>query len=216
MQDFITGPANAATYGYFGVDSVTGEGYAIETDAWADGPEEPVGGHCIDSWTGAQVSVPVGGLTPYPGERHNQPDYAASVVITPVGLLTLGNTTEVLAAQKYDDAFAALNVPVNSGQYGDGMINSDPLQMLQTGDPVQVGTAVRALVASAKVLNTLSLARALYECRDGNNTRLSNELFVQVRGLLARVMHVHAVPGGSVHAHWQPCTVHRWHPCCAD
>lgn len=61
LQDFITGPANNATHGYFGVDTVTGEGYAFATDAWADAPEEPVGNHCIDSWTLAPVKVPIAG-----------------------------------------------------------------------------------------------------------------------------------------------------------
>lgn len=60
-QDFITGPANDSTNGYFGVDVVTGEGYAFATDAWADAPKEPTDGHCIDSWTLAPVKVPIAG-----------------------------------------------------------------------------------------------------------------------------------------------------------
>lgn len=179
-QDFITGPANAATFGYFGVDHVTGEGYAIAADAWADSPEEPAGGHCIDSWTGAPVAVPVGGLTAYPGAAQRAPDYAAATVVSPAAMLTLGNTSGASVAQKYDDAYAALGVPAAGGQYGDGMFNSDPLLMLQSGSPGNVSVAVRALAANAKVLGTLSLARALYECREGKGARLSNELFVQV------------------------------------
>lgn len=164
------------------MDHVTGEGYALATDAWADSPEEPVDGHCIDSWTGAPVTVPIGGLTAYPGVKTNAPDYAAATVVSPASMLTLGNSSEGSVAQKYDDAYAALNVPSRGGQFGDGMVNSNPLQMLQSGAPGNVSVAVRALVANAKVLGTLSLARALYECREGNSTRLSNELFVQVRG----------------------------------
>ena len=180
-QNFITGPASAATYGYFGVDQVTGAGYAFATDAWADAPEEPVDGHCIDTWTMAPVGVPISGLTPYPADVRGQPNYAAQVVVTPVAMLTLGDTSASTVAAKYDRAYASLNVAAQGGLYGDGMVNSDPLLMLQTGDPVKVGTAVAALVASAKVLGTLSLARSLYECREGASPRLSNELFNQVR-----------------------------------
>lgn len=49
-------------------------------------------------------------------------------------------------------------------------------------DARQVGTAVQSLAASAKVLNTLTAARALYMCRGGAGARLSNELFHQASG----------------------------------
>ena len=78
-QDFITGPANDATFGYFGVDHVTGEGYAFATDTWADAPEEPTDNHCVDTWTTAPVTVPIAGLTPYPADVRSQPDWAAQV-----------------------------------------------------------------------------------------------------------------------------------------
>jgi hypothetical protein len=184
-QDYITGPRDADTWGYFGIDEVTGEGYALSTDAWADAPEEPVDGHCIDSWTLAPVGVPVAGLTPYPADVRGQPDWAAQVVITPVAMLTVGDVSAATAAAKYDAAYAALNVNVGGGLYGDGMINSDPQLMLGSGDAAKVGAAVGTLAASAKVLGTLSVARALYECRDGSEARLSNELFIQVGGSAA-------------------------------
>jgi hypothetical protein len=180
-QDFITGPSQFSTYGYFGVDQVTGEGYSLASNAWADSPEQPTGNHCIDTWTTAPISVPVSGLTPYPADSRGQPDWAAQVVITPVAMLTLGDTSSASVPQKYDAAYASVNVKANGGAYGAGMVNSDPLLMLQTGDPVKIGVAVGSLVASAKVLDTLSLARALYECREGAGARLSNELFNQVR-----------------------------------
>jgi hypothetical protein len=178
-QDFITGPSNAATYGHFGVDQITGTGYALATDAWADAPEEPVEGHCIDSWTMLPVTVPIAGLTPYPADVRGQPEWAAQVIITPVAMLTLGNTTAGSVAQKYDAAYAALGVPAAGGLYGGGMVNSDPMVMLQSSDAAQVGAAVKTLAASAKVLDTLSVARALYECRERDVARLSNELFHQ-------------------------------------
>ena len=179
-QDFITGPANAATYGHFGVDQITGDGYALATDAWADAPEEPVDHHCVDTWTNVPVKVPVSGLTPYPRDVTGQPDWAAQVVITPVAMLTLGDTSEGSVAQKYDRAYASVNVNAQGGLYGDGMVNSDPMLLLESGEPLKIGVAVSTLVASAKVLDTLTLARALYECRDGESARLSNELFNQV------------------------------------
>ncbi|KAI8463993.1 MAG: hypothetical protein J3K34DRAFT_129482 [Monoraphidium minutum] len=178
-KDYITGPAHAATYGYFGVDHVTGSGYAIATDAWAAAPEEPVDNHCIDTWTTAPVLVPVGGLTPYPREVRGQPDWAAQVVVTPVSMLTLGDTSDATVAQKYDAAYRSVNVEPQGGAYGLGMVNSDPMLMLQSADPVKIGVAVTTLVASAKALGTLSLARTLYECREGAGARLSNELFNQ-------------------------------------
>lgn len=184
-QDFITGPANAATYGYFGIDYVTGDGYALATNAWAHAPEEPVDNHCVDTWTTVPVKVPISGLTPYPRDVTGQPDWAAQVIVTPVSMLTLGDTSTSTVAQKYERAYTSVNVNAGGGLYGDGMVNSDPMLMLQSGEPAKIGTAVSTLVASAKVLDTLTLARALYECRDGNSTRLSNELFQQV-GACAR------------------------------
>jgi hypothetical protein len=128
--------------------------------------------------------VPVAGLTPYPADVKGQPDWSAQVVLTPVTLLTLGDTSGKSAAAKFDAAYAAVNVNPKGGLYGTGMINSDPMVMLASGDPAKVGVAVATLVASAKSLGTLTLARALYECRDGTSARLSNELFNQVRGRL--------------------------------
>jgi hypothetical protein len=185
LQDFITGPANAATYGYFGIDKITGDGLALATDAWADSPEEPVENHCVDTWTTIPVGVPISGLTPYPRDVTGQPDWAAQVVVTPVALLTVGDTGSGTVAQKYDAAHAQLNVKAQGGLYGSGMVNSDPILMLSSGNTVKIGVAVSSLVASAKVLNVLSLARALYECRNGNAARLSNELFHQVRTVQA-------------------------------
>ena len=180
-QDFITGPASAATYGYFGIDKITGPGYAFATDAWVDAPEEPIDAHCIDSWTMIPVTVPVSGLTPYPADVKGQPDWSVQVVLTPVTLLTLGNTSEGSVADKFDAAYASVNVDSKGGLYGSGMLNSDPMVMLASSDAAKVGTGVAALVANAKSLGTLSLARALYECRDGTSARLSNELFAQAR-----------------------------------
>ena len=110
------------------------------------------------------------------------PSRTPQVVITPVSLLTLGDTSASSAADKYDAAYASVNIDARGGAYGSGMINSDPMLMLQTGNPVKISTAVATLVASAKTLDTLGLARALYECRDGSGARLSNELFNQVGG----------------------------------
>jgi hypothetical protein len=185
-QDFVTGPANGATYGYFAVDHATGEGYALATDTWADSPEEPAAEHCVDTWTLAPVKVPVGGLTPYPSEAQGQPDWAAQVVITPVSLLTLGGTAGTggngSVAARYDAAHAALGVDPKGGLYGRGMMNSDPMAMLASGNPAKVGVGFRAIAAAAKVLTTLATARALYECREQDAARLSNELFFEVRG----------------------------------
>jgi len=191
-KDFITGPSKEATYGYFGVDQVTGNGYAMSTDTWADAPEEPVDGHCIDTWTMIPVTVPVAGLTPYPADVRGQPDWAAQVIITPVAMLTLGNASTASVAASYDSAYAALNVPAAGGLYGAGLVNSDPMLMLQSSDPVKVGTAVKMLGASAKVLDTLSVARALYECREGSGARLSNELFYQWTGALIKLNVLHS------------------------
>jgi hypothetical protein len=169
-------------YGDFAVDLVTGEGYAFATDTWADAPEEPAGGgHCVDTWTLAPVSVPVAGLTPYPGDVKGQPDWAAQVVLTPVSLLTLGDTSAASVADKYDAAYSSVNVHSKGGLYGGGMVNSDPILLVASGDAPKVATGVAALVASAKSLGALTLARSLYECRDGGGARLSNELFNQVR-----------------------------------
>lgn len=180
-QDFITGPASGAADGYFGVEYVTGPGHAHATDAWADAPDEPKQGHCIDTWTLAPVTVPIAGLTPYPADIKGQPDWAAQVVVTPLALLTLGNTSEASVADKYDAIHSLFNASAVGGLYGDGMVNSDPAVMLAVGDAALVGAAVGALAGSGQVLNTLALARALYECRDGDSARLSNELFYQVR-----------------------------------
>jgi hypothetical protein len=123
--------------------------------------------------------VPVGGLTPYPSEAEGQPDWAAQVVITPVSLLTLGVAGNTSVADKYDAAHATLGVAPKGGLYGKGMLNSDPMAMLASGNPAKVGVGFRSLGAAAKVLTTLSTARALYECRDQDAVRLSNELFHQ-------------------------------------
>jgi hypothetical protein len=167
-------------YGYFGVDEVTGEGYALATDAWADAPEEPVNNHCIDSWTLAPVTVPIAGLTPYPADVRGQPDWAAHVIVTPVSMLTMGDVSEGSVADKYDNAYNSLGVTPNGGHYGSGMVNSDPLIMIESGNASLVSVGVSTLAASAQVLDTLSVTRALYECREGANARLSNELFIQV------------------------------------
>ena len=65
--------------------------------------------------------------------------------------------------------------------------------MLSSGDPLKVATAVAAIAANAKVLGTLSVARALYECREGAAARLSNEIFVQVGCGLCAVCAFHHV-----------------------
>ena len=126
------------------------------------------------------VTVPVAGLTPYPADVRGQPDWAAQVVLTPVSLLTVGDTSTGSVADKYDAAHRALAVEPAGGAYGGGMVNSDPIIMLASGDPKQIGTAVHSLAVSAKVLNVLTVASALYTCREGDKARLSNELFHQV------------------------------------
>jgi len=151
----------------------------LATDTWAHSPEEPQEGHCVDTWTLAPVTVPVAGLTPYPADVTSQPDWAAQVVVTPVALLTLGDTSNATVAEKYNKAFESLGISTQGGAYGDGMVNSDPMVLLASKDPAKISTAVAMLAASAKVLNTLSVARALYEGREGSNARLSNELFQQ-------------------------------------
>jgi hypothetical protein len=55
----------------------------------------------------------------------------------------------------------------------------DPLRLLRTKEVRNVKAAVGMLVNSAKILSTLTAARALYECNNGANAQLSNELFHQ-------------------------------------
>ena len=186
-QDFVTGPSKTTPYGEFAIDLVTGEGYAFATDTWANAPGEPVDDHCVDTWTLAPIAVPIAGLTPYPGDVRGQPDWAAQVVVTPVSLLTLGDISPSSVTDKYDAAYASVGVPAKGGMYGGGMVNSDPTLMVASGNAEKAAVGVGALVASAKSLGVLSLARSLYECRDGAGARLSNELFNQAR-----------LPGGRV------------------
>lgn len=162
------------------------------------------------------MRVPVAGLTPYPGDVRGQPDWAAQVVITPVAMLTLGDTSNGAVKDKYDAAYASVNVNARGGAYGSGMVNSDPMLMLQTGDAAKIGTAVATLVASAKTLDTLTLARSLYECREGGSGRLSNELFNQVRGGACAGIVVLRGRGGTGPA---CCAAERAEPgarCCTD
>ncbi len=186
-QDFISGPASAPTLGYFSVDQVTGPGQAHATNAFSASPDQPADGHCVDAWTLLPAAVPVAGLTPYPADVRGQPDWAAQVVVTPVALLTLGDTAGGSVADKYDRAYASLGVAASGGAYGNGMVNSDPAVLLATKEAGKVAAAVASLAASAKVLGTLSAARALYECREGAGARLSNELFYQVGWVRAGV-----------------------------
>jgi hypothetical protein len=56
---------------------------------------------------------------------------------------------------------------------------ADPLRLLRTKEVRNVKAAIGMLVNSAKVLSTLTAARALYECNNGDDAQLSNELFHQ-------------------------------------
>jgi hypothetical protein len=56
---------------------------------------------------------------------------------------------------------------------------TDPLRLLRTKEVRNVKAAIGMLVNSAKILSTLTAARALYECNNGADAQLSNELFHQ-------------------------------------
>jgi hypothetical protein len=72
---------------------------------------------------------------------------------------------------------------------------TDPLRLLRTKEVRNVKSAVGMLVNSAKVLSTLTAARALYECAslaNGADAQLSNELFVQWTRELVDSMTMHS------------------------
>jgi hypothetical protein len=69
---------------------------------------------------------------------------------------------------------------------------ADPLRLLRTKEVRNVKAAVGMLVNSAKVLSTLTAARALYECANGADAQLSNELFVQWTRELVDSMTMHS------------------------
>lgn len=54
---------------------------------------------------------------------------------------------------------------------------ADPLTMLQSGNIMQIKTAVTAIAANAQVLGLLTVTRALSECQ---GVQLLNELFAKV------------------------------------
>lgn len=67
----------------------------------------------------------------------------------------------------------------------------DPIQLIKSKDVKNVRAAIGVMVNSAKILSTLTVARALYECKNGAEAQLSNELFHQwAQGLIdASSMH---------------------------
>eukprot|EP00882_Tetradesmus_deserticola_P028007 GHRQ01031169.1.p1 GENE.GHRQ01031169.1~~GHRQ01031169.1.p1 ORF type:complete len:693 (+),score=168.67 GHRQ01031169.1:263-2080(+) len=76
---------------------------------------------------------------------------------------------------KYDTAYQNMGAKV-VGQYTQGMLNSDPLRMLTSGNVSQVTAAVTVLAANAQALGALTIARALAECK---GTLVSNELYAK-------------------------------------
>ena len=95
---------------------------AFATNAWAPSPEEPYP-HCFDSWTGARVQVPIGGLIPYPGDVVTA-DGAPGVVLTPVSLMALADTSDNSVINKVESAYLALNLDGADVEYFAGMINT--------------------------------------------------------------------------------------------
>ena len=98
----------------------------VATNTWAKDIAQPMGGHCFDTWTMAQVPVAIAGRTPSPGAISSQASFAPDVVVTPIALLTLHDTGSRSVAAKYNAAYKQLNVSVDevAGQYDNGMINS--------------------------------------------------------------------------------------------
>ena len=78
--------------------------------------------HCYDEWTESKVLVPMGGLVPYPDDVVTS-NGAPVVVVTPVSLLTLGDTSDASVADKYKAVYAQLDLDGSEIQVGSGLIN---------------------------------------------------------------------------------------------
>jgi len=71
------------------------------------------------------------------------------------------------------------------------------MRLLKTRTVSNTRAAVGVLVNSAKILSTLTTARGLYECNNGPEPRLSNELFHQWAGELVDVKTLHSASAMS-------------------
>jgi hypothetical protein len=79
--------------------------------------------HCYDEWTESKVLVPMGGLVPYPGDV-GASNGAPAVVVTPVSLLTLGDTSDASVVDKYKSVYAHMDIDGSEVEFGSGLINT--------------------------------------------------------------------------------------------
>jgi hypothetical protein len=103
----------------------------MATGAWKGSSETHNGEiNCLDSWTLLPVTIPVGGLTPFPSDVTSQDNWAEHVVSTPVTLSTLGqgsaSSTIAELQAKYEAAYQSMGAKV-TGEYSQGTINSGVL-----------------------------------------------------------------------------------------
>lgn len=59
-----------------------------------------------------QLKVPLAGLTPYPAEGSEEPESSMFVTVTPVAMMTLGDTSGSAVKNKYANAYTKLAVPI--------------------------------------------------------------------------------------------------------